>query len=119
MPHPHDLEVNRFDTLVEALLDLQQRGYTHNFKITEDGAKCIETGDVFQSNQMMITEFHRFEGESSPGDMSVVYVVDCDNGTKGSIVDAFGTYANIEIADFLKTIRWAGQPSKENTNLVN
>ena len=106
MSHPHHLEVNRYETMVEALMALQEKGYTNTFKVTSDSAKCIETSDLLLAEELTITEFHRFEGDSNPGDMSVVYVVEGPNHIKGTIVDAFGTYANIEIAEFIENAHW-------------
>ena len=100
------MAVNQFDTLTEALVDLHQRGFTNSFNIEEDGARCIETGELFKPETITIEEYHRFEGESNPDDMSVVYAVKTNTGLKGTFIDAYGTYSNSHIAHFLKRVKF-------------
>lgn len=100
------MAVNQFDTLTEALLDLNQRGFTCSFEIQKDGAKCIETGELIEPSDLIIEEYHRFEGESNPDDMSVVYAVRTKHGLKGTFIDAYGTYSNPHIENFLKNVNF-------------
>ena len=53
---------------------------------------------------MVINEFHRFEGDSSVDDMSVVYAVTCKDGLKGTFVSGFGANADSDKTAFLDTI---------------
>jgi hypothetical protein len=100
------LAVNQFDTLTEALIDLHKRDFTYSFNIEEEGARCIETGEVFKPEDITIEEYHRFEGESNPDDMSVVYAVKTKSGLKGTFIDAYGTYSNPHTARFLKRVNF-------------
>lgn len=84
-----------YNNLVEATSDLMARGYSEN--LTLDG----ETVDVKIKNVKMkaeefeIDEFYRFEGESNPDDMSIIYAVSSSKfNLKGILVNAFGTYAD-------------------------
>jgi hypothetical protein len=52
----------------------------------------------------VIREVHRFEGESDPDDMSVVYAIEGKDGTRGVIVDAFGIYADPHVGALLKQV---------------
>ena len=54
---------------------------------------------------IIIEEFHRFEGATDYEDMAIIYVIVTENGIKGTVIDAFGTYANADLGDFLKQIR--------------
>jgi hypothetical protein len=98
------MAVNQYETLTEALTDLNQRGFTYRFEIQKDSAKCIETGEIIQPSDIIIEEYHRFEGESNPDDMSVVYAVRAKNGLKGTFIDAYGTYSNPHIENFFKRV---------------
>jgi hypothetical protein len=68
------------------------------------GLYCIETNETFAPANITIDEFHRFEGATDYEDMSIIYVIETDNGIKGTITDAFGTYANTELGEFLKQV---------------
>ncbi len=97
--------VNQFDTLSVAINDLRNRGYSYSFKIEECFAVCIETLEYVKPEEMKVAEYHRFEGQSSEDDMSVVYAVETRNGLKGVIIDAYGTYANPQLTEFLQKVK--------------
>ena len=52
----------------------------------------------------MIAEYHRFEGVSDPGDMSIVYAIETRSGIRGTLVDAFGVYADPRVGAFVKEV---------------
>ena len=99
------MSVNQYQTLVEALNDLNKKGYSSTFNIAEGVAICLESKQRYSPEDMMIIEYHRFEGDSSAGDMSVLYVIDCSNGVKGVIVDAYGMYSNKAVSEFIKQVK--------------
>ncbi len=84
-----------YNNLVEATNDLIKRGYTENLSLdgetVDDKLKTIKmTAEDFE-----IDEFYRFEGESNPDDMSIIYAVSSAKyNLKGVLINAFGTYAN-------------------------
>ena len=51
-----------------------------------------------------IREFHRFEGVSDPDDMSIVYAIESRDGTRGTLVDAFGVYSNPAVSRVLERV---------------
>lgn len=85
--------MTNYDNLVEALDDLKKRGYTNDFNLKETSLECMALSQEFAPEQFDVTEVHRFEGMSSTDDSSVLYVIEIQNGIKGTLVDAYGTYA--------------------------
>ena len=84
-----------YDTLVDALNDLKQRGYTTDFNIAFDHVKCIETGVCLAPSQFEITDFYRFEGMTNPDDSVIVYTIEAKDGSmKGTLVSAYGVYSD-------------------------
>lgn len=84
-----------YETVTEALKDLKLRGFTTDFNIAFDKLICSENKICLNPNEFEITEVHRFEGATDPGDENVVYAVESKEGTvKGTITSAFGTYAD-------------------------
>ena len=57
-----------YDTVVEALNGLKERGYTTNFNIAFDKLICSEKKHVLNPDEFEITEVYRFEGDTNPGD---------------------------------------------------
>ena len=97
---------NRYDDMLEAIGDLKSRGYSKSLFLRQDELYCTETKETFKSDNISIIEFHRFEGATDFEDMSILYVLETDNGLKGTIIDAFGTYADTELGEFLQHVHF-------------
>lgn len=99
------MEWRQYSTMVDATKGLKERGFTHEFKLREDGMECLETGVKYQPDDMKIVEYHRFEGMSNPADMSAVFAIECNDETQGLVVSSYGPYADIELIDFLDKVK--------------
>lgn len=94
----------KMDTLVECLNTLKDRGYEKEFKLDHHELCAIDGEHRYGPKDMKIVEHFRFEGESDPADMTVVYAVETTDGGKGIIVDAFGTYSNPKLSEFIRKV---------------
>jgi hypothetical protein len=83
-----------YDTLVEALDDLTKKGYTHDFNIADDCLICHQPNLQLRPEQFHIVDVFRFEGMSNPDDSSILYVIESTEGMKGTLVSAYGAYAD-------------------------
>lgn len=81
-----------------------QDGYTENFKVTENGIQSLETEKMYKPDQVHIVDFFRVEGASDPSDSAILYVIEANDGAKGTITDAYGMYADPNIEKFLKEV---------------
>jgi len=82
-----------YDTVVEAVKGLKQRGYTIDFNLEADRIFCDKTPLTLKPNDFEITEFYRFEGPSDPADEAAVYAITARDGRKGVVVTGFGISA--------------------------
>lgn len=91
--------MSKMKTITQRLDELKSEGYTEDFQFV-DGH--LTAGDSkFSAEQVEIVNEFRFEGPSNPDDMSILYQIKAEDGTKGSIVDGYGPSANAELAQFL------------------
>jgi len=88
-----------YDTLSEALNDLTKRGYTLDFNLNSVQKKFI-------SKSFNVVEVYRFEGMSSTDDESVLYVIETSDGMKGTLVDAYGTYADSVSVELIQKLKF-------------
>ncbi len=88
-------------SLTACLEKMIAEGYTDDFKATPEGLKSLRTASVYQPSDVKILNFYRFEGTSDPDDMSILYVVETNDGLKGTLVDAYGTYADPDVGRFV------------------
>jgi len=85
--------MKQYESLVDALDDLKKRGYEADFATD---TVCLYCGDLdirLYPEEFTVDEVYRFEGDSNPDDNSVVYAISSSTGVKGTLVDAYGTYA--------------------------
>ena len=71
-------------TLASCLNKVVKDGYVENFKVIEDGLQSLETEKIYQPEQIHIVNFFRFEGASDPSDSAILYVIETDDGVRGS-----------------------------------
>ena len=82
-----------------AIHRLERSGYTAAFVVEcGDTLRVSGTNRRYAAAAAHIRDFYRFEGASDPDDMSIIYAVETDDGTRGMLIDAFGTYADPDIA---------------------
>ena len=91
-------------TLASCLNKIVRDGYEQNFKVTDQGLQSLETEKIYKPDQVQIVNFFRFEGASDPSDSAILYVIETDDGAKGSLTDAYGMYADPEIDKFVQDV---------------
>lgn len=98
------MSVESYNSMTEAMEELRSRGFTANFEFLNQAFRDLESGKTFTADELTIVEHYRFEGASDPEDMSVIYAIESNDGTRGIIADAFGTYANPDLGAFLNHV---------------
>jgi hypothetical protein len=93
-----------------AISALKGQGFTGDFVVEGDRLRLGGTDKRFRPEDLTIVNHMRFEGTSDPGDMSIVYAIQAHDGTRGTLVDAFGTYADPVVGAVLGRIPMAGAP---------
>ncbi|MDI9365401.1 MAG: phosphoribosylpyrophosphate synthetase [Flavobacterium sp.] len=97
--------MTNYDTLVEALNNLKQKGFTTDFNIAFDKVQCKATGACLNPSEFEIVAHYRFEGKNDPDDSSVVYVIAAKDGSiKGILVNAYGMYGDAVSDDLIKKL---------------
>jgi hypothetical protein len=91
-------------TLASTMQELAARGFTEQFKAVSEGLLAVRNGQTFTPSEVTIRGNYRFEGESDPDDMSIVYAIETRSGLCGTLTDAFGVYADPKVGAFLKTV---------------
>jgi len=81
-----------YETLSEATKDLHAKGFTEDFN-TWDSRRLLDYIKGKDNKYIAIVDFIRFEGTSDMGSNTILYVLETSDGTKGVLVDAYGTYA--------------------------
>jgi hypothetical protein len=91
-------------TLVSVSNKLYSEGYTENFVAKDRGLEAPSTKKIYDPSEVRIATFYRFEGESDPADNAILYAIECEDGVKGTLVDAYGPYANPKVGKFIAEV---------------
>ena len=79
-------------------------GYKEDFKVTENGLRWLQKDKEYTPDQVHIVNFFRFEGNSDPDDNAILYVIETDDGARGTLVDGYGIYSDPEVGKFIKKV---------------
>lgn len=91
-------------TITEVIQRMRENHYTHDFEIMNDKVVCKELREEYLPEELMIEKVYRFEGDSNPDDMSIVYGILTKYGARGILIDAYGPYADSRVAEVIKEI---------------
>lgn len=89
-----------YDTLIEAIQDLKELGYTYDFNLMDNHIHCKDISTSFGPDDFNVSAVFRFEGMSNPSDNSILYAVETMTGIKGLLLDSYGVYSG-EISEEL------------------
>ncbi len=81
-------------------------GYTGNWFANRDHElECDETARRYDPADVEIDHILRFEGDSDPGDMTIVFALRAPSGEKGVYSAPFGAHMPAEDADVIAKLR--------------
>ncbi len=90
--------------LEKCMNKLEDRGFMDQYKVENGRLLSIESGREFFPEEVKAVNFYRFEGPSNPDDMSILFAIETNDGRKGTLVDAYGFYADEEIGEFMRHV---------------
>ncbi len=99
-----DEHVPFMNTLTSCVNKAVQDGYTDNFKVEQDSLHSSKKEKNYAPDQISVKNFYRFEGQSDPADSSIMYVIETSDGVKGTLVDAYGAYADENVNKFIADV---------------
>ena len=97
-----------YATLAKTIDELVRCGFIEHFGVSGGALRSFDSGRTFSAGQVVIREYHRFEGVSDPDDMSIVYAIEGEGGARGTLVDAFGAYSDPRVSAFLQGVAIGG-----------
>jgi hypothetical protein len=98
-------------SLVNVENKLSKDGFTQDFTVTNGRLHTMSdaSSKTYGPEDITIVDFYRFEGESDPDDMSILYALQTNDGVRGTISSAYGVYGNSDALEFLKLVEDRGK----------
>lgn len=81
---------NSYSSLSIAIADLQNKGFTEDFNLVAEGIESRSLKREWKAGELEVVKFYRFEGMSDPGDNTILYLIETQDGRKGLLVDVYG-----------------------------
>ncbi len=82
-------------TLSQVIEKLRMKRHDNEFLLTPNGFS-VGNGKFYQPQDLKMIRTFRFEGESDPGDSSILYVIEANDGLIGYSIDAYGAFSNYD-----------------------
>lgn len=91
-------------SMVDCLNKMMADGFTENFKVENEKLVSLSDDHSYEPDEISINNFFRFEGASDPEDNSILYAIVTKDGKRGTLVDAYGAYSDVDINEFIKAV---------------
>ncbi|HWJ93034.1 MAG TPA: hypothetical protein VNR87_18100 [Flavisolibacter sp.] len=97
-------------TLAVCLNKIITEGYTENFKLTEEGLEAQNKQSSYTAEQVNVVNSFRFEAQSDPNDNVILYVIETNDGTRGTLIQDH-VFRDAETTQFMKRVQTVQKPS--------
>ena len=103
---PPPPKVGTMETLSEAIAALEAVGFLDAFRAEADGLRALAAGRSFAPETLVVEEVRRFEGESDPDDMAVLFALRSEGGdVRGTFTTEYGAkLADPEAAEVMRRL---------------
>lgn len=99
-------------TSSEILGKLKAKGMDNEFRWTPKGFTTNNNGKTYRPEDLEIIRTLRFEGQSDPADMEILYIIKTNDELVGYSLDAYGAYSSHDSEygynNFIRQIPQAG-----------
>jgi hypothetical protein len=102
-------------TLAETITELDAKGFRDLFRAETGGLRAIRAGRSFAPESLVVEEVRRFEGESDPDDMAIVFALRSASGdVRGTFTTEYGAMlADPASAEAMTRLREADRQSRQ------
>jgi hypothetical protein len=77
---------NYYTSKAQVIIDLQERGYDHDFILKNEYILCIQESQTISPDDFEITETYRFEGKDRLCDNYIIYAIKSVNHNVNGIL---------------------------------
>lgn len=77
-------------TLSQILAELNEQGFKEQFTAKEKNIVATASKKEYTPYQLKIVKTYRFDGMTNPGDEEEIFVIEANDGTRGTLIMAGG-----------------------------
>lgn len=83
---------NSYPTKIDAIIDLQARGYEYDFVLKDENLHCVQHSQSVCPDEFAVIAAYRFEGKRRMCDNCIVYAIQLlNNDGQGILLTSYAT----------------------------
>ncbi|MDA9774129.1 hypothetical protein N9B82_04155 [Saprospiraceae bacterium] len=90
--------------LLEDLTAAKNNGFTEEFIFLEGKIHGRKNKKLYSNKDCILVEYCIHEGMSDPSDQSILFLIHCNDETKGCLSSAYGIYADADLIEFCMSL---------------
>jgi hypothetical protein len=83
---------------------LEADGFTDQYKVEKGKLFNLTNNKKYKAQDVKAVNFFRFEGQTDPDDMSILYAIETSDGRKGMLINAYGLYSDDDTDSFMRQV---------------
>ena len=99
------MSTHNLKPLSEVMKDLKAQGFIHDFTFRDNRLVTFDNKHSYDHQDLNIIDEFRFEGDSDPGMMTILYALEANDGLKGTMSNAYGANADQDLGEFMKKVK--------------
>ncbi len=104
---------NQYSSVMQALEEAEKDGFVNHFNFEGKLLRCVENGKAYKADEILVRQFHRVEGASDPDENAIIYFVETNDGILGTVINAYGAYADPEVDRLMKDVQISNNSQQE------
>jgi|SRR5690554_4150959 len=101
----HNIMESKYDkNEMDYIRRYEKEGFTCQFQVVENQLENLNSKHRFTPQEVTILKEHRYEGMSDPSDLSLLYVIETKDGSKGTLLASYGADGNNSIHEFMNSV---------------
>ncbi|MEM1124505.1 MAG: hypothetical protein AAGJ18_28970 [Bacteroidota bacterium] len=89
---------------IDYIKKFEQKGYTASYKSKDGKIQNLENKKWYAPEDLKLVQEFRYEGMSNPSDNSILYIIEANDGTKGTALVAYGPTADSAFAELFLAV---------------
>lgn len=101
--------LSQSNTMTQDIEAARKEGFLIEFYFRNGRIHCRNSSKKYDHNECLLVEYCRHEGMNDPGDGSILFLIECVDGSKGYLTSGYGIYADTDTVDFILSLKRANQ----------
>jgi len=96
--------LSQSNTMTQDIEAARKEGFLTEFYFRDGRIHCQNSLNNYRHDECVLVEYCRHEGMTDPGDGSILFLIECTDGSKGYLTSGYGIYADTDTVDFVLSL---------------